>query len=170
MGGELERVARDGAQRGVVDIDARAAVVKDMRGLAGGQPEVDRAADRAEAVAGQVQQRELGPVGELKEDDVAPADAGGGQAGGEPLDLLAELGVGPAPARRRIVQRRPSRVAVRVARDAGGVREVPLDEDAVRARVVGVARWAAHVVSPVSAPVGRTSDRLLAVSVSCAIG
>ena len=138
MAGPAEGVGHVGGERGVVDVGPRPAVVEDVGRLPGREAEVDRGGDGTEALRGQVEQGELRAVVQLEGDHVAGAHATGGQAGGDPVDVGAELGVGPAPAAGRIVQRQAGGITVHVAAEPGKKREVVLEDRSQRRGVVGV--------------------------------
>lgn len=138
-GGAVGRGGEDGGLLGafgVVDVDGRAQLVERVGGLAGGQAEVHGGAHGAQPLRGDVQEGELGAVGQLVGDDVSDSDAVGGEAGHETARIGAQLGVGPDAAAGQIRHGRAVRVAVRIAFKAGGPGESALDDLAQGRRVV----------------------------------
>ncbi len=145
--GERERLGADGAQARVDDEDLGPAVVEHVRDLARREPEVDRRSDRAEALRGEPDERELGAVEQVEDDHVLGSHAVRGEACGEPAGVLPELRVGPAAAAQGIVQRRTGGEAEAVALDPGEVAELLLEDLLELVRVVPILRGAAQTIS-----------------------
>src|SRR5206468_788462 len=99
-----------------------------------------RRRDRPEPHRGEPGQRELGAVEELEDDRLSGPHAARGKLAREPLHVVPELRVGPAPFALRLSQRRPIGEAGGVAGDPGEVAEIALEDVAERGWVVLVQR------------------------------
>ena len=84
----------DGQEGLLDDHHPRPRVVHQIADLAGGIGRVDREGCRPDRHGGQVGDVELGPVAEHQGDRVPAADAQAGEAAGERVDPLQELGPG----------------------------------------------------------------------------